>query len=182
MIRTALPSDAGIPPGSVPPGRSAAGGSALQRGLACLMAAIGLAALTVSPALAKPPDTPIGQPDSDTFLGTRTPAQAAFEQTKLAIVAAIETPAPAATPATGLMTTGRAQTVCDTSCDYYDGGDAGATASPPPPGTATTGGETGYLTPKSRVVLEVHARHQMTVFWCGPPSGQVGINYSRGYD
>jgi hypothetical protein len=32
------------------------------------------------------------------------------------------------------------------------------------------------------VVLEVHARHQMTVFWCGPASGQVVINYSRGYD
>jgi hypothetical protein len=147
------------------------------------MAAIGLAALTATPAFAKPPDDPIGQPDNDTYLGPRTPAQAALEQTKLGIVAAIE----ALTPSTGsapVVKSTSFQTVCDTSCDYGTGGGGGGDTSDSPlvPGSATTGGETGYLTPKSRVVLDVHARHQMTVYWCGPASGQVVINYSRGFD
>lgn len=152
------------------------------------MTALGLALLTASSAFAKPPDAPVGQPDDDTYLGARTPAQAALEQTKLAMVAAIEalpgSISPAATSTNSLGFT----TACDTSCDYGtggggDGGGAGDDSdSPSIPGSATTGGTTGFITPKNRVILEVHARHQMTVFWCGPASGQVVINYSRGYD
>jgi hypothetical protein len=145
------------------------------------MAAIGLALLTAASAVAKPPDEPVGQPDNDTYLGPRTPAQAAFEGTKLALVAAIEalTPSASAAPASKAAASTSA---CEESCDYGAGGGGDTSDTSVTPGSATTGGETGYLTPKSRVVLDVHARHQMTVFWCGPASGQVVINYSRGYD
>jgi len=159
----------------------------LPRGFAAVMFAMGLAGAVTAPAFAKPPDTPVGQPDNDTYLGQRTPAQAALEQTKLALVAAIEAISPGSEPAPPSLKTMSFSTVCDTSCDYGIGGtgstgSGSTTDSPPPPGSATTGGETGYLTPKSKVVLDVHARHQMTVYWCGPASGQVVINYSRGYD
>src|SRR5690242_19680253 len=57
-----------------------------------MMFAIGLATVVVSPALAGPPvtDGPSGEPDNDTFMGARSPAQANFEAAKLQLVAAIE--------------------------------------------------------------------------------------------
>ncbi|MEP7360297.1 MAG: C39 family peptidase [Chloroflexota bacterium] len=121
-------------------------------------------------ALAEPPDIPIGEPDNDTYLGPRTPAEAAFEQTKLALVAAMEGRSPSRSAALA-FNGANAPTACETSCDYDTGGGGGA-----------SGGTTGHLPPPSSVVLEVHARHQSTVYWCGPASGQVVINYSRGYD
>jgi hypothetical protein len=71
-------------------------------------------------------------------------------------------------------------TACETSCDYGTGS-GGTVTEDPTQGSASTWGTTGFITPGNHVVLAVRARHQSTVYWCGPASGQVVINYSRGY-
>jgi hypothetical protein len=72
---------------------------------------------------------------------------------------------------------------CETSCDYGtgDGGGTSGGATDFSAGSGSSGGTTGFITPRDHMVLAVRPRHQSTVFWCGPASGQVVINYSRGY-
>lgn len=146
------------------PERPAAGGCALHRGISVLMATLAILSASAGPALAKLPDSGIGQPDDDTDLGPRTAAEATFEVRKLALVAQVE----AITRREGGATVSSVGTAyvaaCETSCDY-----------------GTGGGGTGFIPPSSQMVLAARARHQSTVFWCGPASGQVVINYSRGY-
>jgi hypothetical protein len=145
-----------------------------RRGFAILLAIMALTATAATPALAKPPHSPSGQPEHDTYIPTRTPAEAAIERRKMAIAAAIRGMSPGYTAFqvrdVGVMS----PTACETSCDYDWGGSGGG-------GSGSTGGGTGVIPPSNRVVLEVRARHQSTTYWCGPASGQVVINYSRGY-
>lgn len=161
---------------------------AARRGLATLVTVIVLAAASATPALAQPPDGSSGQPDNDTNLGQRTLAQAAFEGKKLALAAQIEELSP--DTAAGLTTSRYAP--LDTSNDvdvvYYGGSGGGDIdvvyygASGGGSGSGSSGGSTGYTPPPNRILLAVRARHQSEVFWCGPASGQVVINYSRGYN
>lgn len=142
-----------------------------------LIAAMLLALCVAGPAAAREPTEGPGTPD-DTFIPPRTPAQAAFEQMKLDLVADISAyssnlvaqPAPGNTATTNML--------CSTDC----GGD-GSEIDPdePAPGSGSTSGTTGFIPPSNKVVLPARARHQSTTYWCGPASGQVVINYSRGY-
>ncbi|MEP7379322.1 MAG: hypothetical protein ABI725_07120 [Chloroflexota bacterium] len=146
------------------------------------MAALGILGASAGPALAKLPGSGIGQPHDDTDVGPRTAAQSAFEVAKLGLVAQVEA---LSTPRSGAMISaiGTAHVAaCETSCDYGtgDGGGTGG-ATDTGAGSGSTGGTTGFTTPGDHMVLAVRARHQSTVFWCGPASGQVVINYSRGY-
>lgn len=141
-----------------------------------LIAAMLLAVCVCGPAAAREPTAAPGTAD-DTFIPPRTPAQAAFEQRKLDLVADIsayssDTTAPSAS---GSITT---YMLCSTDC----GGD-GAELDPDEPatGSGTTSGTTGSIPPSIKDVLPVRARHQSTTFWCGPASGQFVINYSRVY-
>jgi hypothetical protein len=139
----------------------------LHRGITILIATLAFAAASPGPALGDT-DYGVGQPDNDTYLGTRTDAQAAFEAVKLGLVAQIEA-LPTSGGAIALSINDVSNTsACETACEY----DTGA---------GSTWGTTGFVTPRNRTVLNVRARHQMTVYWCGPASGQVVINYSRGY-
>lgn len=136
-----------------------------------------MAATVISLCLSGP--TLAVEPD-DTYIPPRTPAQAHFEELKLAYVVALKaySPPPIAVgaPASGAATTNM---LCSADCG--DGG-SGTDPDEPGPGTGTTGGTTGFVAPRTKVVLDVHARRQSTSYWCGPASGQVVINYSRGYD
>lgn len=100
---------------------------------------------------------------------------------KLDLVADIAAFSPnlAAQPAPG--NTATTNMLCSTDCGG-DGGD-GSEIDPDEPatGSGSTSGTTGFIPPSSKVVLPVRARHQSTTYWCGPASGQVVINYSRGY-
>jgi hypothetical protein len=138
------------------------------------MIAIGLAATMATPALAKPPvpDGPSGQPDNDTYLGPRTPAQAGFEILKLGLVDSVENTSASSAAPSGVM-----MPMLETGV-LYGGSSGGVDGS----GSGSSGGSTGYIPAGNHVVLDVHARHQSEVFWCGPASAQVVINYSRGYD
>jgi hypothetical protein len=118
--------------------------------------ALALSLLSAGTALAdKPPGTWAGQPDDDTYIPPRTPEQAAFEQVKLALVDAIgefaATGAFVASPDSEIVSP-------DMICATCDPG------SPPP-----------------SMVLDTRARDQTTAWYCGPASGQVVINYTRGY-
>jgi hypothetical protein len=174
----------------------------MHRGNLVLMAALALLATSAGTALAKLPDFGNGQPDDDTDLGPRTAAQAAFEARKTELVALVEavsgqsggraTSMKGAAAATG-RTVGRGSAAvkggasvaaCETSCDYYDTGDGSGTNGSDTDftaGSGSSGGTTGFITPADHMVLPVRARHQSTVYWCGPASGQVVINYSRGF-
>ena len=139
----------------------------VRRGLITLTAVVVLAAASATPVFARPPDGPSGQPDNDTYFPPRTPVEAALESRKLALAALIEmiSPIGGAVPASGKTATALSGTD-DTIVS---------------PGNGSTGGSTGFTTPRNSKVLAVRARHQSTVYWCGPASGQVVINYSRGY-
>jgi hypothetical protein len=158
------------------------------------VAALVLALCVVGPVVAREPAGAPATPD-DTYIPPRTPAQAAFEQKKLGMVANIESYSrTSAAPVSGSHS-GSTLVVCEADCGGGGGGGTPAPTDPPPddgpapsgdptdvtPGSGTTGGTTGYYPPSSTVVLRVRARHQSTNFWCGPASGQVVINYSRGY-
>ena len=122
-----------------------------------------LLALCVSSPVAagEPAGAPV-TPD-DTYIPPRTPAEAAFEQQKLEYVAAIEAYSPVGSAKAGSGDTATTDMLCITDC----GG--------------TGGGTTGFIPPSTQGVLDVRARRQSTNYWCGPASGQVVINYSRGY-
>jgi hypothetical protein len=121
---------------------------------------------------------PTGAPDTpeDTYIPPRTPAQAAFEQTKLAYVADLITYSsePATQAQSRSVTT---DMLCITDC----GGDVGTDPDVPAEGSGSTSGTTGFIPPSTKEILNVRARRQSTNYWCGPASGQVVINYSRGY-
>lgn len=135
-----------------------------------------LLALCVSgPVAAREPAGAPVAPD-DTYIPPRTPAQAAFEQEKLDYVAAIETYSRSGSPkaAPGMTS----NMLCSTDCG---GGGTEPDPDEPAEGSGSTGGTTGSMPPSGKAVLPVRARHQSTNYWCGPASGQVVINYSRGY-
>jgi hypothetical protein len=134
------------------------------------------------PALARDPQGSGGTPD-DTYIPPRTPAEAAFEQQKLDYVAALEAYSPSTSSSEDRSASGVTTYML---CPTTDCGGGGSETDPDEPdetdpGTGTTGGTTGHVPPRNKVVLNVHARRQSTNYWCGPASGQVVINYSRGY-
>lgn len=133
-----------------------------RRGLAILITLAALATLSASPALARGPHEASGQPENDTYIPLRTPAEAAFENAKLDIAEGVRQFA----AGTVRRDAGSDLAAPDSTCVSECGGGGGG------------GGTTG---PALSAVLEARARHQSTVFWCGPASGQVVINFSRGY-
>jgi hypothetical protein len=135
------------------------------RGIGALVAAMVLGLCASGPALARDPQGSGGTPD-DTYIPPRTPAEAAFEQQKLNYVAGVEAlSAPARSPQDRSPGGVTSYILC---ADCAGGGGGG-------------GSETDPDEPRKKVVLDVRARRQMTNYWCGPASGQVVINYSRGY-
>ena len=141
-----------------------------------VVAAMLLALCVSSPVSAR---EPTGAPDTpdDTYIPPRTPAQAAFEQGKLAYVADLRSYSPGTItqPPPRNLTS---YMLCTTEC----GGDGSETdPDVPVEGSASSSGTTGFIPPSTRDLLDVRARRQSTSYWCGPASGQVVINYSRGY-
>jgi len=141
---------------------------AARPGLVALITVMALALLSVSPALARRPHGFSGQPENDTFIPPRTPAEAAFERVKLDIAAGVRQFALRAAARPTRAGLARTDSFCISDCGGGGGGDGGG-----------TGG--GTTAPALTVILDARARRQSTSFWCGPASGQVVINYSRGY-
>ena len=100
----------------------------------------------------------VGQPANDTQLSVLSPAEAAFMQKKLAMAAAVPSTG-ATTPKTGPI----AYLPCE--LDPCEGG------GPPPWPPAG---------PPAAKTLGTKARQQNNYFYCGPASGQVVINWTRG--
>ncbi len=100
-----------------------------------------------------------GQPDNDGQLSVLTPAQEAFMAKKLAMAAAIGTVEPGAAKSIG----GAVPTV---ACEFD-----------PCEGTPTWPPAGG---PSSAKTLMTKARQQNNWYFCGPATGQVVINWSRG--
>jgi hypothetical protein len=145
--------------------------------LKALIAALLLALCVCSPVAAREPTGAPAPPD-DTFIPPRTPAEAAFEQVKLDLVADIEAYSPTAAAARPAADdTASPNMLCSTDC----GGGTGEDPDDPAPGSGSSGGTTGFIPPSNQDVLDVRARRQSTNYWCGPASGQVVINYTRGY-
>jgi hypothetical protein len=146
-----------------------------------LIAAMLLTLCVCGPVAAREPTGAPAAPD-DTFIPPRTPAQAAFERMKLGLVAQIHAISFNTTARSVSGQTATTNMLCSVDCGGGVGGD-GSEPDPdePMPGEGSTSGTTGFIVPKDRVVLAVRARHQSTNYWCGPASGQVVINYSRGY-
>lgn len=136
-----------------------------------VVAALLLALCVCSPVAAR---EPTGAPDSpDDIIPPRTPAQAAFEQSKLDYVADLSSYSPATSqPPSRNATT---YMIC---ADCEDG--TATDPDVPDEGSASSDGFTGFVPPSNRDMLDVRARRQSTNYWCGPASGQVVINYSRG--
>ncbi|HEY8134936.1 MAG TPA: hypothetical protein VIF08_02765 [Candidatus Limnocylindrales bacterium] len=148
-----------------------------------LIAAMLLALCVCGPVTAREPTGAQRTPD-DTYIPPRTPAQAAFERMKLGLVAQINAFSLTTTAQPLAGNTATTNMLCSTDCGDGSGGSGdGSEPDPdePVPGEGSTSGTTGFIVPDNRVVLAVRARHQSTAFWCGPASGQVVINYSRGY-
>lgn len=151
------------------------------------MTATSLMLCLAGPAMAR---EPAGAPvtPADTYLPPRTAAQAEFERKKLAMAASIATFSARHTVHGASNKTATTLVVCESECGGGGGGGgAGGDDGDVPadggtiPGSGSSGGTTGSTPPPNSAVLQVRARHQSTVFWCGPASGQVVINYSRGY-
>ncbi len=140
-----------------------------------VVAALLLALCVFSPVAAKEP--PAGAPDSpqDTYIPPRTPAEAAFEQSKLAYVADLGS----YSHGDSTKPTSRGGTT-DMLCSDCDGGGTEQDPDVPTEGSGYSDGTTGFIPPSNSDVLDVRARRQSTNYWCGPASGQVVINYSRG--
>lgn len=100
-----------------------------------------------------------GEPDNDTRLSVLTPAEAAFVQKKLAMAAAV-----------GSGTVGPSQSGGGLAPNFACELDPceGDPTWPPPGG------------PSPAKTLATRARQQNTYYFCGPASGQVVINWSRG--
>ena len=125
-----------------------------------VVAALLLPGLAVA---AGPIRTANGEPDNDTLLSMLSPAEAAFVQRKLAMAARIGTalgssPAPAAKGANKLAP----MFACE-----FDPCEGDPTW--PPPGG-----------PSPAKTLGTKARQQNNYYYCGPASGQVVINWTRG--
>ena len=140
-----------------------------------VVAAMLLALCVCSPVAAREP-TGTPDPTDDSYIPPRTPAQAAFEQSKLAYVADLESYSHEGS-AKPSMRSGTTYMLCS-DCD---GGGTESDPDVPHEGSGYTSGTTGFIPPSKMDILDVRARRQSTNFWCGPASGQVVINYSRGY-
>jgi hypothetical protein len=150
---------------------------ATRRGLATLITLLALAMLSTGPALARGPHGSSGQPENDTYIPVRTPAEAAFEKVKLDIAAGIRHFAARAAQHVSRSDLAAPDSVCVSDCGGGGGSGGGGIGG----GTGGGDGSTGTTGPAPTVVLDARARHQSVAFWCGPASGQVVINYSRGY-
>lgn len=124
-----------------------------------LIAIAGLALLPPVVLAAGPVRYADGEPDNDTQLSVLTPAQAAFVQGKLAMAAAIA-PSSSTKRAPGGVAPMYA-------CEF-DPCEGDPTWPP-------LGG------PSSAKTLNAKARKQNNYYFCGPASGQVVINWTRGY-
>jgi len=123
---------------------------------------VALVAVLLLPGLAVgagPDRTANGEPDNDTQLSVLTPADAAFVQKKLAMAAAIDSAQGSAVKPSGGV-----------SPTYACGLDPceGDPTWPPPGG------------PSSAKTLGTKARQQNNYYYCGPATGQVVINWTRG--
>jgi hypothetical protein len=119
-----------------------------------------------------------GQPGDDSRLSVLTPAEAAFVQRKLAMAAQVTTggSGPAQTSA------GEAPAI---ACEFDP-----CEPAPPPPTRAPSATPTPAATPSPTAPpppapptaksLATRARQQNNYYFCGPASGQVVINWSRG--
>jgi hypothetical protein len=121
------------------------------------VAAVLVPALAVA---AGPVRIAVGQPANDTQLSVLTPAEAAFMQKKLAMAAAVGTVGPGNANAAG--------TVVLAPCELDPCEDVG-----PPPWPPVAG-------PPAAKTLGTKARQQNNYYFCGPATGQVVINWSRG--
>jgi hypothetical protein len=122
-----------------------------------------------------------GQPDNDSTLSALTPAEAAFVRKKLAMAAAAvgAGAAAAGSPADGA--------VSDVACEFDPCEPApptpapSASSTPAPPATAApSSSATPAQAPPLARTLGTKARQQNNYYYCGPASGQVVINWSRG--
>jgi len=150
---------------------------AARRVLVIFITILALATLATSPALARRPSSSSGQPENDTYIPPRTPAQAAFERVKLDIAGAVRTLAARAALQVTRSDLASVDMLCISDCGGGGGGDGSGTGG----GTGGSGGTSGTTGPAPSVILEARARRQSTSFWCGPAAGQVVINYTRGY-
>lgn len=120
-----------------------------------------------------------GQPDHDSTLSALTPAEAAFVQGKLALAAAAVGTGPGKAGAPG---DGAASNV---ACEFdpcepvppTPGASPTATGAPPTSAPTPTAAPAG---PPLAKTLGTKARQQINSYYCGPASGQVVINWSRG--
>ena len=101
-----------------------------------------------------------GQPGDDGQLSVLTPAQEAFMARKLAMAAAIETIGSGDAKSTGVV-------VPTVACEF-DPCEGGTPTWPPAGG------------PPAAKVLLTKARQQNNWYYCGPATGQVVINWTRG--
>jgi hypothetical protein len=117
-----------------------------------------------------------GQPDDDSKLSVLTPEQAAFVERKLALAAQIGTAGrgPAQSIAGGAATI-----ACE--FDPCEPAPPPPTRPPsPPPATPTPTVPPSPPVPPTAKTLATRARQQNNYYFCGPASGQVVINWSRG--
>jgi hypothetical protein len=131
-----------------------------SRSGAVLCAWLALALSFTGTALAaKPAEGSNGQPAGDTYASPLTPEQAAFQQEKQAFIVAINDYAETGTSNDSPNGAISPNMLCATDC----------------------GGGGGSSGPPTSKILDVRARKQTTLYYCGPASGQMVMNYSRGY-
>lgn len=113
-----------------------------------------------------------GQPGNDTQLSVLTPAEAAFMDRKLAIAAAIAQGGAAPTRAAGesILAVPCELDPCEGTPPPTPPPSAAPPPTPPPPPPG----------PPAAKTLATRARQQNNYYFCGPASGQVVINWSRG--
>jgi len=128
--------------------------------MAAVVAAVVLPAVAIG---AGPVRIADGEPDNDMQLSVLSPTEAAFVQKKLAMAAAASSGARASTT----KSSGRA--IARFACEHDPcEGDPNPSAWPPPTG------------PSLSKTLGTKARQQINNYFCGPASGQIVINWSRG--
>ncbi len=123
----------------------------------------------------------IGEPDGDTRLSDLTTAQQAFVDRKLAMAATIGNRGSYGPKSSG-------QFVAEFTCEYDPcegtppSPGPGPSASPtmPPQAPQPTAQPAPPSVPAART-LATRARQQNNYYFCGPASGQIVINWSRGY-
>lgn len=146
-----------------------------------VMAAVGCATMLAGAAAGSGPvGVADGEPAGDSRLSVLTPSQQAFADRKLVIAATIGVQGLRASKASR----SGAATV---TCEYDPCGGGQLTPSGPPATAAPTAAPTGQPappsvpTPPAAKTLATKARQQINSYSCGPASGQVVINWSRGY-